>query len=77
MTLNVEVRTERTGTGAAYCGAVLGAVAVMVHEVHTGISGRCPEGDPFIRVMAELAVFAPVGAAVLGMAANVHNRLWR
>jgi hypothetical protein len=77
MTLDVEPRTEWTATGAAYGGAVLGAVAVMVHELYTGISGCCPEVDPFTHVLAELAIFAPGGAVMLGIAANVHNGLVR
>ncbi len=77
MTLEVETRTEWTGTGAAYCGAILGAASVIVHELYTGISGRCPEVDPFTHVMAEMALFAPGGAVTLGCAANIRNWLMR
>jgi hypothetical protein len=64
--------------GAAFCGGVLGAVAVMGHEVYTVFIGRCPSVDPFTYVMAELAVFAPAGAVLLGIAANMRTCLaWR
>jgi hypothetical protein len=36
--------------GAAFCGGVLGAVAVMGHEVYTVFIGRCPSVDPFTYV---------------------------
>jgi|ERR671913_2301872 hypothetical protein len=77
MTLDVEARPEWTATGAAYGGAVLGAVAVIGHELYTGISGRCPEVEPFTHIMAELAVFAPGGAVTLSIAANIRNWLVR
>ena len=72
----------RTGTGwnpasAAFCGGSLGAVGVMLHEGYTVFSGLCLPIDPFTHVMAELAVFAPGSAAVLGIAANVRNWLVR
>jgi hypothetical protein len=77
MAPNIAAKTEWPVTGAAYWGGVLGAMAVMVHEVYTGISGHCPEVDPFTHVMAELAVFAPAGAVMLGVAANVRTWLVR
>jgi hypothetical protein len=55
----------------------MGAMAVMGHEVHTVLIGHCLPIDSFTHVMAELAIFAPVGAAVLGIAANIRNWLVR
>jgi hypothetical protein len=75
MALNIEPRTQWPATAAAYLGGVLGAVAVIVHEVHTGISGRCPEVDPFTHVLAELTIFASGCAVTFGLAANVRNWL--
>jgi hypothetical protein len=74
--------TIRTGAdwsleSTAFCGGILGAIAVLLHEGYTVLVGHCLPIDPFTHVMAELAVFAPVGAAVLGMAATIRNRLAR
>lgn len=77
MGLTVRAATDLNPESAAFCGGILGAVAVLLHEGYTVLFGLCLPIDPFTHVMAELAVFAPVGAAVLGMAANVRNRLVR
>jgi hypothetical protein len=68
-------RAGSNAAGAAFCGGVLGAMAVMVFEGYTVFSGHCLPIDPFTHVMAELAVCAPAGAAVLGIAATMRNRL--
>jgi hypothetical protein len=75
--VKVARRAGSNASGGAFCGGVLGAMAVMVHEGYTVFSGHCLPIDPFTHVMAELAVFAPGSAAVLGIAANVRNWLVR
>jgi hypothetical protein len=77
MGLTIRIGADWNPESAAFCGGFLGAVAVLLHEGYTVLFGLCLPIDPFTHVMAELAVFAPVGAAVLGMAANVRNRLVR
>ena len=61
MTLDVDARTEWTTTGAAYCGAVLGAVAVIAHELYIVLFSNYPIADPFLHVMIEMAVVVPGG----------------
>jgi hypothetical protein len=77
MVPNVEARTEWTTAGAAYCGAVLGAVAVIVHQVYIVLFSAYTIADPFLRVMTEMAVLVPGGAMVFAAIASLRNRVLR
>jgi hypothetical protein len=74
MVHNVEAQIEGTATGAAFCGAVLGAVAVIAHEVYDVLFSDYPIADPFLHVMTEMAVLVPGGAMVFMAVANIRNR---
>jgi hypothetical protein len=50
-------------------------MAVVAHEVYTGIVGRCPSVDPFIHTVTEFAVFAPSAAILFAGIAEARNRL--
>ncbi len=63
--------------GAAFIGCCLGALGVMAHEVYDGVSGRCPTGEPFTHIMAELAMFVPGGALSCAGLAHIRNRFLR
>ncbi len=73
MVHNVEAQTEGTATGAAFCGAVLGAVAVIAHEVYDVLFSDYPIADPFLHVMTEMAVLVPGGAMVFVAIAGIRN----
>ncbi len=73
MTLEVETRTEWTMTGAACWGGVLGAVAVIVHEVYDVLFSDYPIADPFLHVMTEMAVAVPSSAVGFVAIAGIRN----
>jgi hypothetical protein len=73
MTLDVDARTEWTTTGAAYCGAVLGAVAVIAHELYIVLFSNYPIADPFLHVMIEMAVVVPGGAMAFAAIATIRS----
>jgi hypothetical protein len=75
MALDVEARTEWTMAGAAFCGAVLGAVAVLTHELYVVLFGDYPIVDPFLHVMTEMAVLVPGGAVLFAGVAVIRNWL--
>jgi hypothetical protein len=75
MELAVRTRTNWSTVGAAFCGAIFGAMAVIAHEVHTVFVGRCPSIDPFVHIVTELAMFAPGGAILFADLADIRNRL--
>jgi uncharacterized membrane protein len=77
MTLQVGARTEWTATGAACWGGILGAVAVMVHEVYDVLFSDYPIADPFLHVMTEMVVLVPSGAMGFTVIAGVRNWLLR
>jgi hypothetical protein len=72
--LTTKTETEWSTLGAAFCGAVLASLAVMVHEVYTVIFGYCLSSDPFTHVLLEMAIFGPGGAILFGAIASVRNR---
>ncbi len=74
MALKVEAGTEWDETGPAFCGAILGAIAVVGHELYDVLFGVCPVADPFIHVMTEMAIVVPSGAMVFAGAATIRNR---
>ena len=75
MALNVEAGTEWDVTVAAFCGAVLGAVAVVVHQLYVALFVDSLIVDPFIYVMAEMAVLLPAGAMLFAGTAILRNWL--
>jgi hypothetical protein len=77
MTLDVEARTEWTATGAVCWGGVLGAVAVIVHEVYDVLFSGYLIADPFLHVMTEMAVLVPGSAMVFVTIAGMRNWLLR
>jgi predicted component of type VI protein secretion system len=72
-----ETKLEWDAGGAALCGAVLGAMAVIGNEVYTVSLDLSLRIDPFTYVLAELAVFAVGGAVLFALGANTRNRLRR
>ena len=72
--LDVETGTEWNARAAALCGAVLGAAAVMAHELRDVLLRDCPAVDPFIHVMTEMAVAVPSGAMLFAGVAKIRNR---
>jgi hypothetical protein len=77
MALQVEAKTEWTVTGAAYGGGVLGAMAVIVHEVFIVLFSDYPLADPFLHVMAEMAIVVPATALAFAAIAGIRNWLLR
>ena len=77
MALQVEAKTEWTVTGAAYGGGVLGAMAVIVDEVFIVLFSDYPLADPFLHVMAEMAIVVPATALAFAAIAGIRNRLLR
>jgi hypothetical protein len=75
MALKVEAGTQWDGTGAAFCGAILGAVAVVGHELYDVLFGVCPVADPFIHVMTEMAIVVPSGAMLFAGPVVLSNWL--
>jgi hypothetical protein len=75
MALNVEMETEWNATTAAFCGAVLGAVAVMAHQLYVALFVDHLIVDPFVYVMSEMAVLLPGGAMLFAAVAMIRNRL--
>ena len=67
--------TEWNARAAALCGAVLGAAAVMAHELRDVLLRDCPAVDPFIHVMTEMAVAVPSGAMLFAGVATMRNRV--
>jgi hypothetical protein len=61
--------------GAAFCGSILGAMAVVAHEVYTGLIGNCPSTDPFIHTLTEAAMFVPGGAMMFMVIVAAYNLL--
>ena len=61
--------------GAAFCGAVLASMAVIMHEVYTVFYGFCPGVDPLTHILAEFAIFAPTGALLLAAGTKLCNWL--
>ena len=77
MTLHVEAPTEWDRTAAAFCGAALGAVAVLVHQVYLALFSDVLIVDPFVYVMTEMAMFIASGAMLFAGAAILRNWLWK
>src|SRR4028119_1752347 len=77
MKLKPETRLEWNAGGAALCGAILGTMAAIAHEVYTVSLGLGFFIDPFTYVLAELAFFALGGAVLFALLANTRNRLQR
>jgi hypothetical protein len=77
MALQVEAKTDWTVTGAAYWGGVLGAVAVIVHEVYAVLFSAYPLADPFLHVMTEMAFVVPGTALAFAVIAGIRNRRLR
>ena len=77
MALQVEAKTDWTATGAAYWGGVVGAMAVIVHEVHAVLFSDYPPADPFLHVMTEMAFVVPGTALAFAAIAGIRNRLLR
>jgi hypothetical protein len=75
MALNVEAGTEWDVTVAAFCGAVLGAVAVVVHQLYVALFVDYLIVDPFVYVMTEMAVLVPGGAMLFGAVTMIRNRV--
>lgn len=50
---------------------------VVVHEAYVIASGDLHDVDPFVHVLAEMAIFIPAGAMLLAAVAKVRNRLVR
>ena len=74
MALNVKAGTEWDATVAAFCGAVLGAVAVVVHQLYVALFVDHLLADPFVYVMTEMAVLLPSGAMLFAAVAMIRNR---
>jgi hypothetical protein len=77
MAPSIEAKKERPVTGAAYWGGVLGAVAVIVHEVRAVLFGDYPIGDSFVHVMTEMVVAVPCGGLLFAATAGLRNWLLR
>lgn len=77
MTLHVQAPTEWDWMAAAFCGAAFGGVAVVAHQVYVVLFSDVLVVDPFIYVMAEMALFIPAGAVVFAGAALLRNWLWQ
>ncbi len=73
MTLNVEAPTEWDRSVAAFCGAAVGAVAVLVHQVYVVLFSDVLIVDPFVYVMTEMALFIPGGALLCAGIATMRN----
>ncbi len=76
MGLTTKTETEWSTLGAAFCGAVLASLAVMVHEVYTVIFNHCLSSDPFTHVLLEMAIFGSGGAILFGAIASVRSQFF-
>ncbi len=74
MALDVETEAEWSATAAAFCGAVLGAVAVLAHQLYVALFVDYLIVDPFVYVMTEMAVLLPGGALLFAAIAIIRNR---
>jgi ABC-type Fe3+ transport system permease subunit len=54
--------TRSSYTDLALCGALVGALLVLAHNVWSILSGRFDASDPFIQVMGETISSASAGA---------------
>ena len=60
--------------GLALCGALVGAMLVLAHNVWTILSGDFDASDPFLQVMTETIGSAGAGAILLVSLSVVHRR---
>ena len=57
----------------ALCGALVGALLVLAHNVWDILSGRFDASDPFIQVMTETISSAGAGAVLSVILGLVHR----
>ena len=77
MGLTIKTDVERSAVGPALCGAVVGSMTVMVHEVYVVFFGTCLSSDPFTHALGEMAVLGLGGAIAFAAAAHIWSRLRR
>ena len=58
----------------ALCGALMGAMLVLAHNVWSILSGHFDASDPFLHVMAETIGSAGAGAVLSVVLGLVHRR---
>ena len=61
-------------TDLALCGALAGAVLVLVLNVWSILSGHFDASDPLIQVMAETVGSAGAGATLAVLLGIIHSR---
>ena len=59
----------------ALCGALMGAMLVLAHNVWSILSGHFDASDPFIHVMTETISSAAAGAVLSVVLGLVHHLL--
>jgi hypothetical protein len=77
MDVKSESSKRRDLTGVALCGALAGMALVFVLEAYGIFSDRFDHVDPFIHIMAEMAIFVGGGTALFTAIAEICNRLGR
>ena len=77
MRITSNTDTEQSTAGPALCGAIVGSMAVMVHEVYIVFFGTCLSSDPFTHALGEMAMFGPGGAIAFAATAYMWSRLRR
>ena len=65
---------RRSYTDLAFCGALLGAMLVLAHNVWTILSGHFDASDPFMYVMSQAIGSAAAGAVLSVLLGLVHRR---
>jgi hypothetical protein len=61
--------------GFCLCGAFVGTMLVLVHEIHEIALVRFPQADPFLHIMAEMSLLAISNAVLFAGVAIVRNGL--
>ena len=67
--------TRSIYTDLALCGALVGALLVLAHNVWSILSGHFDASDPFLHVMAETIGSAGAGAVLSVVLGLVHHLL--
>ncbi len=73
MVLNVRPRTEWNAKVAAFCGAIFGAVAAVVHQLYSVVFSKLSGADPFLQIAAEMAVLMPSSATLFAVIVIIRN----
>jgi hypothetical protein len=75
MVLNVEPRPEWNAKVAAFCGAIFGAVAAVVHQLYSVVFSKLSGADPFLHIAVEMAVLMPSSATLFAVIVIIRNWL--